>query len=830
MNGVNGFRKRPVPGASAPSQTAPTISTSPPSVNGSENPSLTSKALMNGYNGVVKGQHDERARHNPLGKPHTQNTAHLNANDPVAMHLLVETALGDSSEYEVLSYEEVEDLKKEQKALIGYIDGLKRRFARENKVRDAASSMSRLYSKKGRGSVDGSRESAHMSLFGRLSGNHENFRQMDEELAASNRRCEEVAQELWRKERRATEIQRRLLHHTAGVLQMTHRSMAKRGRDAQGLPMQLPPPGSPESMDMYTTWRESNPTVGDDFDDRSQYRDFGRHDRSVANSEGRSKSGSPGRPSSRRSVSGQQAQVIAFTERKLEDLNQRLQDVLVQMNPTQQVDLPPPQAQANGVPLQVGMSMQTQLEYLEKSLGTMERNQGGIARSAQETEYAMEDRVGALNTKLHQILLAANNEEIQHRKAPPQLSGRSLQSQLDYLDDELETVEQHLESSSGRRGSQEKTEQYETVLTGLWEIIKSGEEEVRQRKKQLRQQRGQAVFDEKDDDAVPDEAFSIQAFSAKVQSLYARSTALEEQKDILQRQVQQQRELNNKSDSAKDAEVARATEELNKTKAALTTAKQEAGQAKGELDDLVHVVGQRQEEILKLQSALDETRHLHESAKTEQQGVSSELRQQLQAKDAELAKLHGETEGLESEVVRLQTEVTVAKAELDGAYGTRAQRAAENPQKVDELSQRVETLQRELADTIDEYEAMTKQSIEFEKEREQLERTVDELRDRCEGVETQLNDEKVRWMGIKSPGGPNGGKDGAPPVESTSTSTLRSEFRKMMRDTKAENTKILRAEQEERRRLEALVRTLKKEHHTAGKSSLSQSTSAASPR
>jgi chromosome segregation ATPase len=158
---------------------------------------------------------------------------------------------------------------------------------------------------------------------------------------------------------------------------------------------------------------------------------------------------------------------------------------------------------------------------------------------------------------------------------------------------------------------------------------------------------------------------------------------------------------------------------------------------------------------------------------------------------------------VEGDLVRLQTEVTVARAELDGAYGTRAQRAAESANHPNhaELQARVEKLQSELTEMIAEYEAMTKQSIEFEKEREALEKDIDGLRDRCEALETQLCDEKVRWMGAgakspamggMSPGmGPSSGNGDMPP-QTTSATVLRNEFKKMMRDTRAENAKLLR--------------------------------------
>jgi len=186
------------------------------------------------------------------------------------------------------------------------------------------------------------------------------------------------------------------------------------------------------------------------------------------------------------------------------------------------------------------------------------------------------------------------------------------------------------------------------------------------------------------------------------------------------------------------------------------------------------------------------------------------------------------------EFANLKTEVTIARAELDGAYGSRAQRAAEGAVRLDpaiqnELSElqlknmnlaaeiaslrdrpsssgsadkkqavkdgkedeKIAVLTKELAETIEEYEAMTKASIDWEKDREALESTIDKLRDEREKLEAQLSDEQVRWLGMRSPGGDTpGGMMGM--GGNTSTTVLKNEFKKMMRDTRAEGAKNLR--------------------------------------
>ena len=182
-------------------------------------------------------------------------------------------------------------------------------------------------------------------------------------------------------------------------------------------------------------------------------------------------------------------------------------------------------------------------------------------------------------------------------------------------------------------------------------------------------------------------------------------------------------------------------------------------------------------------------------------------------------------EGLEAEVVRLTTELTMAKAELDGAYGSRAERAKEaqaaeiqalteqNNLVVAELqslrsahdslqnetatlrsappqdNSRTAALEQELQGMVVDFQELTRESLQLEHERAQLDALIDGLRDRCETLEGQLSDERVRWLGVKSP---SAGRESMIGREMTSTMVLRQEFKKMMRETRAEGLRLLR--------------------------------------
>jgi predicted nucleic acid-binding Zn-ribbon protein len=208
------------------------------------------------------------------------------------------------------------------------------------------------------------------------------------------------------------------------------------------------------------------------------------------------------------------------------------------------------------------------------------------------------------------------------------------------------------------------------------------------------------------------------------------------------------------------------------------------------------------------------------SATSEKEAAESRANEAATA----VASKEQELRELEGEVIRLQTEVTIARAELDGAYGTRAQRAAEvaaNPtikKELDELSAKnsalvaelealrrahkaaasseneardtERTLKHELSAMTSEYEALAKDMIQNEKDRDRFEAMIDSLRDEKESLEMELSDERVRWLGVRSPGTPMAQPGAAP--EATSIRMLREDFRKMMRDRTAEGLKALR--------------------------------------
>ncbi|KAK5006976.1 hypothetical protein LTR28_005823, partial [Elasticomyces elasticus] len=86
---------------------------------------------MNTFPSRNGSYHDYFERNGSIREDRTPKPIQLN--DPIALHLLVETAVLDSQDYEVLGIDEVDVLKKELARVLSRIEGTKRRLALESK-------------------------------------------------------------------------------------------------------------------------------------------------------------------------------------------------------------------------------------------------------------------------------------------------------------------------------------------------------------------------------------------------------------------------------------------------------------------------------------------------------------------------------------------------------------------------------------------------------------------------------------------------------------------------------------------------------------------------
>ncbi|CAG8455314.1 18661_t:CDS:2 [Rhizophagus irregularis] len=152
-----------------------------------------------------------------LNSPKVPGSSFLDTADEMLMQILISQAVIDSKNFEILSLEEVEELKKDHSLLTNRISALTSKLSLESKIREAASSLARLHA-----------------------SNKRLSRQATDHLATANRKVDQVATELWKLTQRAGEVQRKLLQHMAGVLSLGIRKLEE--KNSQN------PPFSPQNL------------------------------------------------------------------------------------------------------------------------------------------------------------------------------------------------------------------------------------------------------------------------------------------------------------------------------------------------------------------------------------------------------------------------------------------------------------------------------------------------------------------------------------------------------------------------------------------------------
>ncbi|ERT00156.1 hypothetical protein HMPREF1624_03525 [Sporothrix schenckii ATCC 58251] len=576
--------------------------------------------------------------------------------------------------------------------------------------------------------------------------------------------------------------------------------------------------------------------------------------------------------------SGERLQSMADAERQIEDLNGRLREIIVRFNPKKNGGYEGPPAGTGNEP---GDGLVSQIQYLAEGLGVAQQEQElSASATARQADLGgalaqFEGRLAAVNGQLQRIVssAAASLEPV------PSVSGSSssagLGSQLNWLEDVLPTIEKEVdraaEAANASASSQQAAEQADTVLAGLWDIMQSGFAEQQRKREERKASRASMGLgaDEEDDSGdespmSPSETYSLQAFSAKVQWLYSQTTKLREHKSVLKRQIKQQRELNNKSDAEKDEELQKTMAELQTTAAALqnkTVELQQTQRAAEEAQDQLartlldlseaqEVIAKKDAEVSsasrsieqqlsertnKLSALEKQSAQMQAAVATAEANVASltaQLKEASEARDAAAANAaqaakdvqdrDAELENLNAMVVELKTEATIAKAELEGAYGSRTQRAkdvaaysksAEN----EELQTQLDKMKKELTSTLKEYEDLTKDTIAAEREKLDLEAQLDDAlaakaaldaearatREKLEAtvaaLKEELDAEKLK-VGPASGGGPS--RAGA--------SMLSEQFRATMKEERKKFQEELRNEQTQRRKLEDEVRALKR--------------------
>ncbi|USW52291.1 Putative up-regulated during septation protein [Septoria linicola] len=796
---------------------------------------------------------------------HLDTQMHGEKHDVVGRHLLYETALLDTQSYEILDMVQIDELKKEHTRLNSRIDAANRKLTLESKMKDAAQNLNRLPDTpqspdKDRHSLLGGRNrtSSNQSGHGLV--------QAEDELSQSIKKVDELNEQIRTLMDRRLVVERMLLRHTAAVLadQANKPSEAWLANGHRNLDDDDEVLGhAPDGFDEFDGIRDI--LKGAPASSRSNaevQRIQDEHEQQLASMRDQMQLQHEQTLNSLRQRSelqrSEHEQQMASMQKRMDQLNSQLREIITDASRVRGQE---PEAEPQiGTSESVKGSLDNTFILLGNNVQIMqqerEKNKAHYARiqdSSSETRDAVEKKLESLNSQLHSTLQTSSvMEALKDLKQPPGVTGHGYEDQLQYLQDSLLTMEKLLQehneqleiakhASSGIQAAQstaakqaQRVAEYETVVAGLWEIVSAEQKPAGLTPRgSFDAGRNSALSAGSHSSRSPTspirEDFSLQAFGARVQHIFDVANGAKEQQDILRRQIQQQRDLNGKSDMEKDREI----QELQAQYEALNSsydatqqdlakavenhlfADQQAQQAQKEMQDVMSELDQLRKTVDAAEARSKAVDERHALIMTERDSLGAER----DAHKQKLEDVQQEMQDMESELVRLTTELTMAKAELEGAYGTRKERqkeagaseaeldalAALKDQEIAQLrrehGEKTKLLEQELQDMMTEFQEMTRESLELEKERGQLENLIDTLRERTEQLEGQLSDTKVQWMGVKSPGGPDGVVK-----ESTSVMVLRQEFKKMMRESRAEGLRLLRAEQEERRRLETEVR------------------------
>ncbi|KPM34933.1 hypothetical protein AK830_g11633 [Neonectria ditissima] len=654
------------------------------------------KTLVEGYRkDILTGFEQDPPRFNPMNPDRTQSSALVDLKDPIQVHLLTETALSDSRQYEILSQEEVDDLKKQTQSLSQRVDSTRANLTIQSKYRDAAISMARLYSP---GRLDGKRR----SLLGRHSGDQTRAKEAEMERQASERKCEELASELFNLEKRLMEPQRRLLEHTAGILQLTHKAPKKKDMPSPGQPLNGMP-GSPESLYAYSRNSMDQAAEGN-YLDESPYH-FDPLDGLQTNRQPRQNAieiplKSPIREQNSqlreemdrvreenvqlRSQTEVLSRSISEMEDRLEDLNGSLRDAIVRFNPSKNDGyLEPPFGSVRG--MEPGELLKNQMDYLETGL---------FAIQAEQEESTGDDKLGprieSLNKHIREILLTVDPDY----PAAPQTSEGDVDGQFAYLEDSVRAVDSELERALDATNlgpaKMQDNDQVETVLRGLWDIIQSGLAGIRAQTEERRRARKEKGLEDdeegSDDEFDADEQYSLTGFSTRVQWLYRQATTLKHQKTVLKRQIKQQRELNNQSDAEKDEELARKQEEIEESRVLVSRAEKDAMMAQTMLSEAL-------EDLEHARAAATSTNSSH--AEIEARNIQIQERNaQIDQHTAQLQEHIAQLQERDAQLQERDAQLQERDAQIDDYAARLQQRDAQIDQHTTELEEHAAQLQQ----------------------------------------------------------------------------------------------------------------------------------------
>ncbi|KAK9457740.1 hypothetical protein V1511DRAFT_486320 [Dipodascopsis uninucleata] len=198
-----------------------------------------------------------------------------------------------------------------------------------------------------------------------------------------------------------------------------------------------------------------------------------------------------------------------------------------------------------------------------------------------------------------------------------------------------------------------------------------------------------------------------------------------------------------------------------------------------------------QEKVAKLENALviQESQHATEFEAILFQNASL---------NEKLAAFESKRSNRSSENIQLDLNTTIA-SHIDATID-----------RTNNSNQTINQLKSELPGLLGSYQNLMSQSFEFEGERLRLEREIDDLRDKNEALENKLLENKINILTNHVSTREENNASSNADFERPTIATLRKEFRKIVLDMRRDHAAVLKAEYDERKRLEKIIRDMKR--------------------
>ncbi len=316
-----------------------------------------------------------------------------------------------------------------------------------------------------------------------------------------------------------------------------------------------------------------------------------------------------------------------------------------------------------------------------------------------------ERKLSSVNVSLHGVLSRLSHGFAAEDLSPPPRLDPSDYEPCERLETQIEYLEKVLAAVRKESDETEKSvRELFCVVQEAFAVVK----QKRDQRKMARADKGLPVDDGEQSDGgfEDDEAYSIGAFSDRVRYLSSRFVLRSGQLTVLEQQIKQQRELNNRAAIERNEELAQRAKlvaEAVKGQAALTEELKVAEVRVRALQERVEAEAARARNA---ESQLQIAKAGRAAAEAAAETLRAELENRALETTSHQEKIRENDEELEQLKITLakaKTDAAIARAELEGAYGRRcapdpAVAAVKRSEEYVAVQSQVDKLKRELTE------------------------------------------------------------------------------------------------------------------------------------